>query len=38
MAYYEANRDVAQKVAEVLVKNNKVDLIAYYLTIAFEDD
>jgi hypothetical protein len=38
MAYYEANRDVANKVAEELVKNNKVDLIAYYLTIAFEDD
>ena len=36
--YYEANRDVALKVAEELVKDKKVDLIAYYLTIAFEDD
>lgn len=38
MSYYEANRDVCQKVAEELVKNKKVDLIAYYLSIAFEED
>ena len=36
--YYSANRRVAEKVAIDLVERNNVDLIAYYLTIAYEDD
>ena len=36
--YYSANRRVAEKVAIELIETNNADLIAYYLTIAYEDD
>tara|TARA_Y100000004_G_scaffold188190_1_gene241976 strand:+ start:349 stop:654 length:306 start_codon:yes stop_codon:yes gene_type:complete len=36
--YYSANRRVAEKVAYDLIERNNADLIAYYLTIAYEDD
>lgn len=36
--YYSADRKVAEKVAKDLVERNNIDLIAYYLTIAYEDD
>ena len=36
--YYSANRRVAEKVAMHLIESNNADLIAYYLTIAYEDD
>ena len=36
--YYSANRRIAEKVAIHLIESNNADLIAYYLTIAYEDD
>ena len=36
--YYSANSRVAEKVAIDLIEKNNADLIAYYLTIAYEDD
>ena len=36
--YYSANRRVAEKVAYDLIESKNADLIAYYLTIAYEDD
>ena len=36
--YYSADRKIAEKVAENLVERKDIGLIAYYLTIAYEDD